>query len=149
MMRFIAEQNWRARGDWEHQPPRGKEAEYKRGGKWSAPRAAFGLPLGIQFNDARDKDANGWIHMSRFPSPLRIRPLALLSQRTAEIRLVIDGDCGHRRYMKQVRKLSEFKDLRIHPPTRNYRWLSDDGPLEEGAAISRSSVSKLSTTCFM
>ena len=79
MMRFIAEQNpdWHARGDWEHRPPRGKEADYKRDGTWSAPRAAFGLPLGIQFKDARDKDASGWIHMSRFPSPLRIRPLAL------------------------------------------------------------------------
>jgi len=91
MMRLVAEREWGIHGRWEHPPPRGRDDDFKRNGTWAAPRAAFGLPLGIQFKDRGEKAAGGWIHMSRFPSPLRLRPLALKDGNYAAVCLLLAG----------------------------------------------------------
>lgn len=79
MLRLFAEEQG-ADVRWEHPPPRDRKHLFKKDGKWTAPRAAFGLPLIVQFKDSNDKHASATIESghqsSRITSPVRLRPLA-------------------------------------------------------------------------
>lgn len=59
--------------------PSAETVELVKAGLVGAPRAAFGLPIQIQFKDERDKRANATLlppEAKRWPSPLLLRPIS-------------------------------------------------------------------------
>lgn len=74
---------------WEHPPP-------TNAARFGAPRAAFGMPLKIEFKreDREDSRANATLYPEdgqRWPSPLLLRPLAVSGGKAVPAVLVLSG----------------------------------------------------------